>query len=103
MGRMRKFSTGYGIKATAQASGPGSEGSTNNLGAGSFSMGTTSDAALWANALVASRAPVATTAKRLDKGVHFRSLRLCTRDVEPISAAAAGPVDYTKVSADTFV
>ena len=33
---MRQLSTRYGMKATPLASGPGSGGSTNNLGAGSF-------------------------------------------------------------------
>jgi hypothetical protein len=55
----------YGMKATPVASGPGSGGSTNNLGAGSFSMGTTSDAALWAKALVASSTPAAVAASVL--------------------------------------
>src|SRR5262249_21134091 len=43
------------------------------LGAGSFSMGTTSDAALWAKALVASSAPAAMPASVLARMVTFFS------------------------------
>src|SRR5712692_8639326 len=49
-GRIRKFSTRYGMNTTPWANGPGSGGSTISLGAGSLSMGTT---VLWAKAPVA--------------------------------------------------
>jgi hypothetical protein len=81
---MRKFSTRYGMKATPVASGPVIGGSTNNLGAGSFSMGTTSDAALWAKALVASSAPAAMAASVLARMFTSLSLRLGTRNAKPL-------------------
>src|SRR6185503_12953613 len=49
-GRMRTFSTRYGMNAMPWANGPGSGGSTISLGGGSSSMGTL---VLWAKAPVA--------------------------------------------------
>jgi hypothetical protein len=64
-GRIRTFSTRYGIKTRPLASGPGSGGSTISPGAGSLSMGTRKGAALWARALLANTAPAAAAASAL--------------------------------------
>ena len=61
-GRMRKFSTRYGMNTTPSANGPGSGGSTISLGGGSLSMGTT---VLWAKAPVANTVQAATAASVL--------------------------------------
>src|SRR5262245_60716733 len=85
-GKMRKFSTRYGMKTTPRASGPGSGGATISLGAGPLSMGTT---VLWAKAPVASM-PAATEASAVMssvislsplKSMHGNGHRDHTRDL----------------------
>ena len=49
-GKMRKFSTRYGMRTAPWANGPISGGSTTSLGAGSFSMATSGVLALWVKA-----------------------------------------------------
>ena len=49
-GKMRKFSTRYGMRTAPWANGPISGGFTTSLGAGSFSMATSGVLALWVKA-----------------------------------------------------